>query len=98
MTNKEGQDRNHDWTGYALPGQQQELARQIATTNKPVVVIVLSGMAVGMNFILSQTQWPLLVGGYGGRFGATAIAQILFGEISPSGAASCCVPFGGRFH
>ena len=30
MTNKEGQDRSHDWTGYRLPGQQEELARQIS--------------------------------------------------------------------
>ena len=38
MTNKEGQDRDHGWTGYALPGMQQDLARQIAALNKPVVV------------------------------------------------------------
>ena len=30
MTNKEGQDRDHGWTGYALPGMQQDLARAVA--------------------------------------------------------------------
>ena len=85
MTNKEGQDRNHDWTGYALPGMQQELARQIASVGKPVVVVELSGMAVGMDYIAAQDQWPLVVGGYGGRYGPEALAQILFGDISPTG-------------
>ena len=56
MTNKEGQDRAHDWTGYALPGMQQELARQVASTSKPTVVITLSGMAVGMDYIAAQVM------------------------------------------
>jgi beta-glucosidase-like glycosyl hydrolase len=85
MTNKEGQDRNHDWTGYALPGMQQELARQIALLDKPTTVVVLSGMAVGMDYIAQQSSWPLLIGGYGGRFGPVALSQILFGEVSPTG-------------
>ena len=85
MTNKEGQDRDHGWTGYALPGMQQELARQVAAAGKPVVVVELSGMATGMDFIAAQAGWPVLVGGYGGRFGPVALAQIMFGEISPTG-------------
>ena len=72
MTNKEGQDRDHGWTGYALPGMQQELARQVAAAGKPVVVVELSGMATGMDFIAAQAGWPVLVGGYGGRFGTNA--------------------------
>ena len=85
MTNKEGQDRDHGWTGYALPGMQQELARQIATLGKPTLVVELSGMAVGMDYIASQVNWPLIVGGYGGRFGPVALSQILFGAVSPTG-------------
>lgn len=42
-------------------------------------------MAVGMDFIAKQETWPLLIVGYGGRFGPVALAQILFGEISPTG-------------
>lgn len=85
MTNKEGQDRNHSWLGYALPGMQQELARQIAATGTPTAVIEVSGMATGMDFIAAQETWPLVVAGYGGRFGPQALAQILFGELSPTG-------------
>jgi hypothetical protein len=85
MTNKEGQDRSHNWTGYALPGMQQELAKAIEATGTPTVVLELSGMAVGMDWIAAQADWPLLIGGYGGRFGPVALAQIIFGEISPTG-------------
>merc|ERR1711924_162416 len=42
-------------------------------------------MAVGMDWIVQHTQWPLLVPGYGGIFGPTAIASALFGDFSPSG-------------
>ena len=60
--------------------QQQGLAEQLAALGKPTVVVELSGMAVGMDYIANQSDWPLLVGGYGGRFGPDALAQILFGE------------------
>lgn len=80
-TNEEGNDR----TGYALPGQQQELARQIAALRKPTIVILLSGMATGMDFVAAQREWSLLIPGYGGRFGPAALAQMLFGEVSPTG-------------
>ena len=85
MTNKEGQDRPHNRSGYALPGQQQELARQVAALNKPTIAVVLSGEATGMDYIATQSDWPLLIPGYSGRFGPVALAQMLFGELSPTG-------------
>ena len=63
--------------GKLLPGKQLELVQLIRQLNKPVVVIVLSGMAVGMDFIAAQQDWPLLVPGYGGRFGPKAISEAL---------------------
>ena len=57
----------------------------MAALNKPTVVVVLSGMATGMDFIASRSDWPLLIGGYGGRFGPKALAQIIFGQVSPTG-------------
>ena len=85
VTSAEETDRSHTTAGYALPGQQLALAQLVRESGKPVVVIVLSGMAVGMDFIAAQTEWPLLIPGYGGRFGPLAIAEALFGHFSPSG-------------
>ena len=52
---------------------------------KPVVVIMLSGGAVGMEWIASQAAWSLLIPGYAGIFGPRAIARTLFGDVAPSG-------------
>ena len=80
----------HDEAGYALPGKQVMLAKEIAALGKPTVVVVLSGMAVGMDFLAEQVAnasnpWSIVVPGYGARFGATALAEMIFGEFSPSG-------------
>ena len=99
ITNMEGQDREHDEAGYALPGQQVALAHQIAALGKPTIAVVLSGMAVGMDFLAEQAKarnttsttttthvpWSLVVPGYGARFGAESLAEMLFGKFSPSG-------------
>jgi hypothetical protein len=85
VTSSEGTDRSHDQAGYALPGKQGDLVQAIAALNKPTVVIILSGMAVGMDYIGTRRDWPLLLPGYGGIFGPTAIAQALFGDYTPSG-------------
>ena len=68
------------------------LAKEIAALCKPTVVLVLSGMAVGMDFLEEQAAdasnpWSIVVPGYsyGARFGATALAEMIFGEFSPSG-------------
>jgi len=88
ITNGEGVDRAYGADGYALPGKQLELVQLVARLNKPTVVVLLSGMAVGIDFIARQTRWPLLIPGYGGPYGAVAIAQALFGRTSPSGKLS----------
>ena len=71
VTNSEGIDRWHTEAGYALPGKQLELVQNVAALNKPTIVLLLSGMAVGIDWLVpkTRTEWPLLVPGYGGIFG-----------------------------
>jgi hypothetical protein len=80
VTNGEGRDRS----SYALSGMQTQLAQLVGNVSKPTVVIILSGGAVGMDWIAGQA-WPILIPGYSGIFGPRAIARTLFGETSPSG-------------
>jgi beta-glucosidase len=100
ITNMEGQDREHDQAGYALPGEQVTLARKIAALGKPTVAVVLSGMAVGMDFLAQQSREnsanpvSILVPGFGGRFGSEALAEALFGKFSPSGRLGYTVSHG----
>lgn len=78
-TESEGSDRT-----FALPGGQVELIRQIASVNRNVIVVITAGGNVDM------TQWidevpALLHAWYPGQEGGRALAQLLFGEYSPSG-------------
>jgi len=75
----EGADRT-----FHLPSGQDALIHDIASVNKNVIVILTAGGNVDM------TQWiasvPALVDAwYAGQEGGTALAQILFGDYSPSG-------------
>jgi len=75
----EGSDRT-----FGLPPGQDELIRQISSVNQNTIVVITSGGSVDM------TQWIDRIPGvieawYPGQEGGTALAQVLFGEYSPSG-------------
>ena len=75
----EGFDRT-----FRLPAGQDAFIQQIAAINKNVIVVLTAGGNVDM------TRWIDTVPGlihawYPGQEGGTALAQILFGEINPSG-------------
>ena len=76
---KEGSDRT-----FQLPSGQDELINQVLSANKNTIVVVTAGGNVDM------TRWvdhvPALVHAwYPGQEGGTALAQLLFGDFSPSG-------------
>jgi len=78
-TEGEGSDRT-----FQLPGGQDELIRQISNVNQNTIVVLTAGGNVDM------TQWidnvaVLLHAWYPGQEGGRALAQILFGDYSPSG-------------
>ena len=75
----EGGDR-----GVALPPGQDELIKQLAAANKNIIVVVTSGGAVDMASWLDRVP-ALFQAWYSGQEGGTALAQLLFGEYSPSG-------------
>jgi beta-glucosidase len=75
----EGADRT-----FQLPPGQDELINQIAAANKNTIVVVTSGGAVDMNAWLDHVP-ALFESWYSGQEGGTALAQLLFGEYSPSG-------------
>lgn len=63
---------------------QEELLREINKVNKKTAVVLLGGSQVEMSNWLSETP-ALLQAWYPGMEGGTAIAQVLFGEVNPSG-------------
>lgn len=73
-----------DKPNLELPGAQEEVLRVIAESGKPVVLVLLSGSALAVNF--AQEHIPaILQGWYCGAQGGRAIAELLFGEANPQG-------------
>jgi beta-glucosidase len=75
----EGADRT-----FQLPPAQDELINQVAAANRNTIVVVTSGGAVDMNAWLGHVP-ALFESWYAGQEQGTALAQLLFGEYSPSG-------------
>ena len=78
-TEGEGFDRT-----FQLPGGQDELIRQISAVNKNVIVVLTAGGNVDMTRWIENVP-AILHAWYPGQEGGTALAQILFGDCSPSG-------------
>lgn len=76
---QEGQDRT-----FELPGGQNELINAVAKANPNTIVILNGGGNVDMQPWLSNVK-GLLHGWYTGQEGGTALAEILFGKVNPSG-------------
>jgi beta-glucosidase len=68
---------------FALPPGQDELINQIAAASKNTVVVVTSGGGVDMNAWVDHVP-GLFQAWYPGEEGGTALAQLLFGDYSPS--------------
>lgn len=67
-----------------LPGRQQEILEIAYASGKPVVLVLLSGSALTVNW--AQEHIPAIVQGwYPGAQGGRAIARVLFGDKNPEG-------------
>ena len=75
----EGGDRT-----FLLPPGQDALIKEIAAANKKTIVVLTAGGNVGMQAWLEDVP-ALMHGWYSGQEGGTALAQLLFGDYSPSG-------------
>lgn len=69
---------------FQLPPGQDELVREITAANKNTVVVLTSGGGVNMTAWIDQAP-ALLQAWYSGQEGGTALAQLLFGDVNPSG-------------
>jgi len=85
-----GLNKNHhqdceggDRLQYGLPFGQEQLLNELLTANKNTAVILLSGNAVGMPW---EARVPaILQGWFLGTEGGFALADILSGDVNPSG-------------
>jgi len=76
----EGSDRK----SITLPSGQDEVVRALAKTRKPLITVVISGGPVDINTV-NEVSGALLASWFNGSMGGQALAEILTGQISPSG-------------
>lgn len=78
-------------TTLSLPGSQQTLLRALRTTGKPLVVVLMNGRPLTINWERDNAD-ALLEAWYPGTEGGHAIADVLFGDESPSGKLPISFP------
>jgi beta-glucosidase len=78
-TEGEGFDRSFD-----LPKEQVDLIREVAKVNRRTIIVLTAGGNVAMTGWLSDVG-ALIHTWYPGQEGGTAVAEILFGDVNPSG-------------
>ena len=88
LEGEEGDEGNEfasgDKPNLELPGLQQHVLETIYASGKPMVLVLLSGSALAVNWADEHVP-AILQGWYPGAQGGKAIAEILFGEKNPEG-------------
>jgi beta-glucosidase len=84
-------DEGSDREDLSLPAHQAELIARIEAANPRTVVVLIAGSPVEMGQWLPSTP-SVLQAWYGGSEAGTALAGILFGDVSPSGKLPCSFP------
>lgn len=79
-----GQRTLGDRTRIDLPPTQQALLEAVHATGTPVVLVILSGSAVAVNWAHEHVP-AIIQAWYPGQAGGTALAEVLFGDVNPAG-------------
>jgi len=80
-----------DRESLELLGNQNKLVAEILKTGKPVVVLMFGGRPLTFNYVAENVPAIVQVF-YPGQEGGTAIADVLFGKVNPSGKLSVTIP------
>ena len=73
-----------DRTNIDLPRIQEGMLMKIKKMGKPVVFVLCSGGAVALDWE-DENLDAILAAWYGGQAAGTAVADVLFGKVNPSG-------------
>jgi len=84
---------NHpgDMIDLNLQSQQEELVKAIHALGKPYVVYLMHGRPLAINWI-AQNAPAIVDGWYCGMEAGNAFANILFGDVNPSGKLTISIP------
>ncbi|MFN2236769.1 MAG: beta-glucosidase BglX [Anaerolineales bacterium] len=74
-----------------LPGRQEELLKAVAALGKPVVLVLLNGRPLSVNWAAENIP-AILEAWEPGTEGGNAVADILFGDVNPGGKLPVSFP------
>jgi beta-glucosidase len=86
---EEGEFR--DRARLSLPGRQEDLIATVAATGKPVVVVLVGGSAITMSRWIDHVP-AVMMAWYPGEMGGNGVADVLFGDVNPSGRVPVTFP------
>jgi beta-glucosidase len=76
--------RGGDRVDIGLPAEQQKLMEAVAALGKPVVLVLMNGSSLAVNW--AREHIPAIVEAwYPGEAGGDAVADVLFGDYNPAG-------------
>ena len=82
---------NRDRQGLRLPGKQEQFVEELVKTGKPVVLVMLGGRAQVISGLAEKCA-AVIQAWYPGEEGGRAVADILYGKVSPSAKLSVSYP------
>ncbi len=82
---------NRDRQGLRLPGKQEQFVDELLKTGKPVVLVMFGGRAQIVSGIAERCA-AVIQAWYPGEEGGNAVADILYGKVSPSAKLSVSYP------
>ena len=82
---------NRDRLGLRLPGKQEEYVEELIKTGKPVILVMFGGRAQVVSGLAERCA-AVIQAWYPGEEGGRAVADILYGKVSPSARLSVSYP------
>ncbi|NOW06650.1 glycoside hydrolase family 3 C-terminal domain-containing protein [Clostridium beijerinckii] len=81
----------YDKTDLNLPYEQDELIKRVLEVNKNAVVVMLSGAPIDMSEWIDEAN-AVVQTWYNGMEGGRALAEVIFGDVNPSGKLTATFP------
>lgn len=81
----------HSRSSLDLPGVQEDLAKELLKTGKPIVVVLMNGRPLSINW-LNENANAILETWFAGTMTGDAVAKVLFGDYNPSGKLPVTFP------
>ena len=82
---------NRDRQGLRLPGEQEQYVEELLATGKPVILVMFGGRAQVVSGLAERCA-AVIQAWYPGEEGGHAVADILFGNVSPSAKLAVSYP------